>query len=192
MSDVTLILQAVQQDQRLLSEQLLPIIYEELRRLAAAKMAGQAAGQTLQPTALVHEAWLRLVGDQDRNWQNRAHFFGAAACAMRSILVDRARRKASLKGGGGFQRVEIEGLELPAATPDEQVLLIHESLDELEREDPDSARIVMLKFFAGLSNEDLARTLGVNERTVRRHWTYAQAKLLRIICQATQNVLPKM
>src|SRR3974390_2713644 len=98
MSDVTLIVQAVQQDQRLLSEQLLPIVYEELRRLAAAKMAGQAAGQTLQPTALVHEAWLRLVGDQDRNWQNRAHFFGAAACAMRSILVDRARRKASLKG----------------------------------------------------------------------------------------------
>jgi RNA polymerase sigma factor (TIGR02999 family) len=184
MGEVTLILRAVQQDERLLSGQLLPLVYDELRKLAAARMAGQAAGQTLQPTALVHEAWLRLVGEADRTWRNRAHFFNAAAQAMRCILVDRARHKATVKAGGGLRRIAIEDLELPAASPDERVLLIDEGLEVLQREDPDSARIILLRFFAGLNEREIARTLNVAERTVRRHWAYAQAKLVRILCEA--------
>lgn len=150
MSDVTLILQAVGRGEKQASEELLPLVYEELRRLATIRMASQAAGHTLQPTALVHEAWVRLVKDGARSWENRAHFFGAASEAMRRILVESARRKARLKHGGGQQRVDFEDLEIAQATPDEDILLINEALEQLEKLDAERARVVVLKFFGGL------------------------------------------
>jgi RNA polymerase sigma factor (TIGR02999 family) len=187
MGDVTLILQAVARDEPLASEKLLPLVYDELRLLAAARMAQEAAGQTLQPTALVHEAWVRLVREGDRTWENRAHFFRAAAQAMRRILVDRARHKSSLKSGGGWQRLDIHDLDLAASSPDDRVLLINESLEQLESKDPESARVVLLKFFAGLTSQEVARILEVSERTVERQWAYAKAKLFRMIRDTEQN-----
>ena len=181
MSDITMVLQSIGREESAASEKLLPLVYNELRRLAAARMAQEAAGQTLQPTALVHEAWLRLVGEGDRTWQNRAHFFGAAAEAMRRILIERARRKARVKRGGGQVALNIEDFELAAATPDERVLLIEESLQRLESQEPKLARVVTLKFFGGLTNQEVAETLGVTERTVFNHWAYARAWLLRDI-----------
>jgi RNA polymerase sigma factor (TIGR02999 family) len=160
-------------------EELLPLVYEELRKLAAARMAHEAAGHTLQPTALVHEAWLRLVSDEDRTWRNRAYFFGAAAEAMRRILIDHARRKSRLKHGGGQERLNIDDLELATTTPDEKVLLVNEALKQLETEHPDRARVVMLKFFGGLTNLEVAETLGIGERSVDRHWVCAKAWLYR-------------
>jgi RNA polymerase sigma factor (TIGR02999 family) len=183
MSDITLVLQSMSQDQSAGSEKLLPLVYEELRRLAAARMAQEAAGQTLQPTALVHEAWLRLVGDGDRTWQNRAHFFGAAAEAMRRILIERARRKARLKRGSGQAPLNIDDFELTAPPPDERVLLVEEALQKLEAHDPSLARIVTLKFFGGLTNQEVGEVLGVGERTVLNHWSYAKAWLLRNISE---------
>lgn len=168
------------------SEALLPAVYEELRRIAAARMAQEAAGQTLQPTALVHEAWLRLVGEGGRNWQNRAHFFGAASEAMRRILIESARRKARLKRGGGQVRVDLDSFELAAASPDERVLLIDEALARLEKKNPELGRIVSLKFFGGLTNDEVAEMLGVNEKTVRRQWTFAKAWLLENISAELQ------
>jgi RNA polymerase sigma factor (TIGR02999 family) len=181
MSDITLMLQAVERGEKQASEDLLPLVYEELRRLAAARMAQEAAGQTLQPTALVHEAWLQLVGGGERSWQNRAHFFGAAADAMRRILIDKARRKARIKHGGGQARVDIQDLDLAETTPDDNVLLINEALLELEKEDPEQARVVVLKFFGGLTNQEVAQTLGIGERTVDRQWACAKARLFRWI-----------
>ncbi len=163
------------------SEKLLPLVYDELRRLAASRMARESAGMTLQPTALVHEAWLRLSVTGDRNWNDRTHFFRAAALAMRRILVDRARQKASLRREGMRAEVDPATLEPAAVTPDERLLLIDESLRRLEVEDPDSARIVLLKFFAGLTNQEAASTLGVNVRTVERQWAYAKASLFAMI-----------
>ena len=174
-------LQAVGRGEKQASEDLLPLVYEELRRLAAARMAQEAAGQTLQPTALVHEAWLQLVGDKERNWQNRAHFFGAAADAMRRILIDKARRKSRLKHGGGQSRLNIEDLDLAETTPDDNVLLIDEALGELEQEDPEQARIVVLKFFGGLTNQEVAENMGIGERSVDRQWACAKARLFRWI-----------
>ena len=133
MSDVTLVLDAINRGERQAAEKLLPLVYDELRNLAAARMLQESAGHTLQPTALVHEAWLRLTGGQEQSWQNRAHFFGAAAEAMRRILVDHARRKAGLKHGGGQQRLNFEDFDLAEAPPDEKILLIDEALEELER-----------------------------------------------------------
>ena len=179
MSDVTLMLQAASRGEKRASEELFPVVYEELRRLAASRMARESAGQTLQPTALVHEAWLQLVGDGERTWENRAHFFGAAADAMRRILIDNARRKAALKHGGGQSRVLIEDLEISAATPDEHILLVNEALERLEAEDPEKARIVTLKFFGGLTNEEVAESLGLGLRTVVRQWTLAKIKMFR-------------
>lgn len=163
------------------SEQLLPLVYDELRRLAASRMARESAGMTLQPTALVHEAWLRLSGTSDRNWNNRVHFFRAAALAMRRILVERARQKSSLKGGG--IRTELDPALIGSAevSADERLLLIDESLNRLETEDPESARIILLKFFAGLTNIEVAHSLGVNVRTVERQWAFAKASLIQII-----------
>ncbi len=186
MGDLTSVLQAVQRGEEQPSEHLLPLVYDELRRLAAARMAREAPGQTLQPTALVHEAWLQLVAKGDRNWQNRAHFFGAAADAMRRILIDHARRKAAVKHGGGQSRVSIEDVNLSAATPDEHVLLIDEALARLEAEDPKKARIVVLKFFGGLTNEEVAESLGVSLRTVVREWTCAKIKLFEWIRDQNQ------
>jgi RNA polymerase sigma factor (TIGR02999 family) len=181
MSEITLVLDAIGRGESRTCEDLLPLVYDELRRLAAARMAQEAAGQTLQPTALVHEAWLRLVGEGDRTWQNRAHFFGAAAEAMRRILIERARRKSRVKRGGGQAPLNIEDFELAAATPDERVLLIEEALQRLESREPELARIVTLKFFGGLTNQEVAEMLGVTERTVLNHWSYAKAWLLRDI-----------
>lgn len=135
--------------------------------------------QTLQPTALVHEAWLRLVGDGERTWQNRAHFFAAAAEAMRRILIEKARRKSRLKHGGGQVNVEIEDLELVDATPDDKLLLINEALECLTAHDPESARVVVLKFFGGLTRQELAESLNISERMADRQWAYAKAWLLR-------------
>lgn len=181
MSDVTLILDAINRGESQASEKLLPLVYEELRRMAAARMAREASGQTLQPTALVHEAWLQLVGDGGRTWENRAHFFGAAADAMRRILIDKARRKSRLKHGGGQSRMDIDDLELADTTPDDNILLINEALQWLEQEDPEQARVVVLKFFGGLTNLEVAETLGVGERTVDRQWACAKARLFRRI-----------
>ena len=176
-----MMLQAVARGERQASADLLPLVYEELRRLAAARMAQEQPGQTLQATAMVHEAWLRLVGDGDRTWQNRAHFFGAAAEAMRRILIENARRKSALKRGGGLARVDLEGLELAAATPDDKILLINEALEKLQAEDPEKARIVVMKFFGGLTNQEVAEALGVNERTVERQWAFARAWMYEAI-----------
>ena len=160
-------------------EELLPLVYEELRRLAAAKMADEAGTQTLQPTALVHEAWLRLKGPSQPCWQNRAHFFGAAAEAMRRILIERARRRSRLKHGARSEHVDIAGIDLPGPMQDEQLLAVNEALAQLEKEDHAKARIVLLKFFAGLTNAEVGETVGVTERSVERQWAFARVWLLR-------------
>jgi len=180
-NQITQVLQAIGRSESGAAEELLPLVYDDLRRLAMARMANEAAGQTLQPTALVHEAWLRLVADGERTWQNRAHFFGAAAEAMRRILIEKARRKSRLKHGGGQARFNIEDLELADSTPDDKVLLINEALESLEAQDPEAARIVVLKFFGGLSRQEVAESLNVSERMVDRHWAYAKAWLWRQI-----------
>jgi len=149
--------------------------------MAAARMAQETPGQTLQPTALVHEAWLQLVGEGGRSWQNRAHFFGAAADAMRRILIDKARRKSRLKHGGGQSRLDIDDLELAETTPDDNILLINDALERLEKEDPEQARVVVLKFFGGLTNLEVAESLGIAERSVDRQWACAKARLFRWI-----------
>jgi len=180
-SQITQVLQAISRSESGAAEQLLPLIYEDLRRLATARMANEMSGQTLQPTALVHEAWLRLVADEDKTWQNRAHFFGAAAEAMRRILIEKARRKSRLKHGGGQAQFNIEDLELADSTPDDKVLLINEALENLEAQDPESARIVVLKFFGGLSRQEVAESLKISERMADRQWAYARGWLLRHI-----------
>jgi len=160
---------------------LLPLVYEELRRLAAIRMAGEPGDQTLQPTALVHEAWLRMSQEGDRGWQDRTHFFRAAALAMRRILVDRARHKLRQKRGGGANKVAIDEAQLTSATTDDRVLLVDQCMDRLEKEDPESARVVLLKFFGGLTNKEVASLLDTSERSVERQWTYAKALLLEMI-----------
>ena len=179
--DITLILEAVSRDEQLASEQLLPLVYEELRRLAAARMALEPAGQTLQPTALVHEAWLRLAGTEECSWQNRGHFFGAAALAMRRILVDRSRRKAAGKRHSDGASMPLGPNDLLVAEPGDHILLIHESLERLEQTDPEAARIVLLKFFSGLGSEEIARMTASTTRSVERQWTLAKAKLYQMI-----------
>ncbi len=187
MSEVTLMLDAVASGRKQASEDLLPLVYKELRALAAARMAQEAVGQTLQPTALVHEAWLQLVGPGKHSWQNRAHFFAAASIAMRRILIDNARRKARLKHGGGRVRMDMQRLSLAEAMPDDNVLLIDEALDQLEKDDPEQARVVVMKFFGGLTNLEVAETLGVSERTVDRQWACARARLFRWISETRRD-----
>lgn len=177
MSDVTLILDAINRGESQASEKLLPLVYDELRRIAAARMARESPGQTLQPTALVHEAWLRLIKDEDQTWQNRAYFFHAAAEAMRRILIENARRKSAKKHGGGQERLNIDDLELGARLPDEKVLMVNAALERLEQEYPERAKIVVLKYFGGMTNEEVAKTLGIGERTVYRHWLCAKVWL---------------
>lgn len=181
MNDITLLLQATSRQESHARDELFKSVYEELRRMATARMAREAAGQTLQPTALVHEAWLQLVQDGERSWENRAHFFGAAADAMRRILIDTARRKLARKRGGDLERLDIEHLDLVQAAPDEEVLLINEALKNLERDDPDRARIVVLKFFGGLTNREVSETLGIGERSVEREWAAAKVRLFQWI-----------
>jgi len=170
MSDVTRILDRAQQGDPHAAEELLPFVYEELRKLAAARMANEAAGHTLQPTALVHEAWLRLVGDDGKEWGGRAHFFGAAAEAMRRILVDRARAKRALKRGGELKRLNIDDVELAAPMPDDELLALDEALDRLATVDTRAADMVKLCFFVGLTQEEAARELGISIATAERVW----------------------
>jgi len=176
-SDVTRILDAIQQGDPKATEELLPLVYEELRKLAAHKMANEAPGQTLQPTALVHEAWLRLAGDKNQEWNGRGHFFAAAAEAMRRILVENARRKQRVKHGGEMQRLDLTSLDVAIITHDEHLLAVNEALDKLAARDPLGAQLIKLRFFAGLSNVDAARLLGIPERTAKRTWAYARAWL---------------
>ncbi|MBB5349941.1 RNA polymerase sigma factor (TIGR02999 family) [Haloferula luteola] len=163
------------------SADLLAQVYDELRGLAAAKMARESAGHTLQATALVHEAWLQLVGTGNRNWENRSHFFGAAALAMRQILVDVARRKSRFKRGGDWERVHMDSVDVSQEFHSDDLLVIHEAIERLEQEDPEQAHIVVLKFFGGMTNEEVALALGMGERTVYRHWVCAKARLGRSI-----------
>jgi RNA polymerase sigma factor (TIGR02999 family) len=178
--DVTRMLQA-DEPGGVLSQELLPLVYKELRQLAAARMAREMEGQTLQPTALVHEAWLRLQSSPSPGWRNRAHFFGAASEAMRRILIERARRKLRLKRGQRAEHVSIENVDVAQTEPDERILLIDEALTRLHATDPELARIVTLKFFGGLTNAEVAETLGVTERTIYNKWTFAKAWLLKNI-----------
>jgi RNA polymerase sigma factor (TIGR02999 family) len=179
-SDVTRILQAIDRGDRAAASQLLPLVYEELRRLAARRMAGEKPGQTLDATALVHEAYLRLVGSGEgdgQQWDGRGHFFAAAAEAMRRILVEHARRKSRIKHGGGLKRVSIADAE-PAIEPTaEEVLAVDEALTRFGSEDPDAAELVKLRYFVGLSIEEAAEALGVSRATANRHWAYAKAWL---------------
>lgn len=172
------------------AEEILPLVYDELRRLAASRISRESENITLQPTALVHEAWIRLTCKGDREWGDRTHFFRAAALAMRRILVDRARQKTSLKGGGIRTELDPSLVDFSSESPDERILLIDESLRRLEKEDPDSARIVLLKFFAGLTNNEVASSLGVNVRTVERQWAYAKACLLQLIREIESGAPP--
>jgi RNA polymerase sigma factor (TIGR02999 family) len=178
MSDVTQILERVEKGDGKAAEELLPLVYEELRRLAAAKMAQEQPGQTLQPTALVHEAWLRLVRTPEQNWQNRAHFFRTAAECMRRILIDSARRKQQIRHGGGQQRVEFEALEIADDSDLQKLLDVNEALERLAVQDSTKAEIVKLRFFGGLENREIAELMGVSERTVERGWRFAKAWLL--------------
>jgi RNA polymerase sigma factor (TIGR02999 family) len=175
--EVTRILDSLEQGNAAGADELLPLIYDELRRLAAAKMANEAPGQTLQPTALVHEAWLRLGADKQPNWQNRGHFFGAAAEAMRRILVENARRKARLRHGGQLQRVDLTSLDIANTSDDEQVLAVSEALDKLAARDPVGAELIKLRFFVGVSQAEAAQLLGLPERTAGRAWAFARAWL---------------
>ena len=177
--DVTRLLSAIDSGEPKAAEELLPLVYEELRRLAAHKMANERAGHTLQATALVHEAYLRLVHESQQQWQNRSQFLAVAAETMRRILVDRARRRQSLKRGGNFERTEADLLELPIPADDSLVLRVHDALDELAAEDPLKAEVVKLKFFVGLTSGEIATIVGLNEKTVRRHWSFAKAWLFQ-------------
>lgn len=182
MSEITQLLIAMETDGDRAAEELLPLVYQELRRHAALRIAREPAGQTLQATALVHEAWMRLVGGGHvQRWQNRGHFFGAAAEAMRRILIEQARRKARIKRGGEWVRVDFDGIDVADATPDEKILLVDEALERLKELDPEKGRVVVLKFYLGLSNQEAAECLGVTERTVERQWAYSRAWLFGYI-----------
>jgi len=188
MSDVTQLLGALDAGDPRAADQLLPLVYEELRKLAAAKMAQEKSGQTLQATALVHEAWLRLAGSEDqRGWNNRGHFFGAAAEAMRRILVDRARQKARVRHGGGLEQVDLAHVTIATEDSDDTVLAIHEALEKLARESPPKAEIVKLRYFTGLEHAEIAQVLGISEPTVRRHWAYARSWLYAELKQKSSN-----
>ena len=177
MSEVTRILERAQQGDRQAAEELLPLVYEELRTLAAQRMAREAVGQTLQPTALVHEAWLKLTGSEGQHWNGRGHFFGAAAEAMRRILIDRARRRKRERHGHGLQRIDLDQIDVAIATDDETLLRLDEALGRLAAEDPQKARLVELRFFGGLAIPEAAEALGISPATAKRHWAYARAWL---------------
>jgi RNA polymerase sigma factor (TIGR02999 family) len=180
MSDVTQILNAIEQGDPSAADRLLPLVYHELRRLAAKRMAQEKPGQTLQATALVHEAYLRLVGvDKAQHWDSRRHFFAAAAESMRRILVEQARRKGRLKRGGNLNRVTLDQAEIKVETSQLDLLALDDALAKLASESPEKAEIVRLRFFAGLSHEEVAELLGVSVVTVKRHWRYARVWLLR-------------
>lgn len=177
MNDITIILNAASHGDDRSAAALLPMVYDELRQLAYARMANESSDHTLQPTALVHEAWIRMVDGQDRTWHNRAYFFASAATAMRRILVEHARRKARLKHGGGQRRVDVDVLDLMEVEPDETILKIDEALQQLKDVNAQCAKIVEMKYFGGMTNKEVAETLEIGLRTVDRHWAYAKAWL---------------
>jgi RNA polymerase sigma factor (TIGR02999 family) len=172
-------------DRRPFSAELLPLVYDELRNIARERMANAGAGQTLQPTALVHEAWLKLSSGDGRTWNDRTHFFRAAVQAMRQILVDRARAKATRKRTLNHEAFDLHSLDLADATLEDRVLLVDEMLTRLEQDEPDSVRLITLKFFGGLTNQEIAAMDGVTERTVERHWSYAKTLLFQMIREET-------
>jgi RNA polymerase sigma factor (TIGR02999 family) len=176
-SDVTRILDRVQQGEARAAEELLPLVYEELRRLAAHKMAHEPAGHTLQPTALVHEAWLRLVASENQRWGHRGHFFSAAAEAMRRILIDNARRKNRIRHGRGLTRVDLDRVDLAIDANADTLLRVDEALEKLAAEARPKAELVKLRYFAGLSIPEAGRALGLSESTAKRYWAYARAWL---------------
>jgi len=206
MAEITRILEAVQQGDSRAAAELFPEIYEELRKVAGQKMAREGLNSTLQPTELVNEAWLRLAGSQGRDWKNRAHFFGAAAEAMRRILVDRARRRNRLKRGGQWERVDVEEADLPSPMPDDDLLALDEALavpqqktdldllglndalEQLAQMDPRQNRIVELRFFAGLSIEETAEVMQLSPATIKREWNSARAWLFRELSRGPANV----
>jgi RNA polymerase sigma factor (TIGR02999 family) len=176
-SDVTRVIEAVERGEANPAEQLLPLVYEELRKLAASRMANEAAGNTLQPTALVHEAWLRLVGKDNQKFAGRAHFFAAAAEAMRRILIDRARSKSALRHGGGHVRVDIQQIDLASPDSEDQLLAVNEALDKLAAQDPIEAQLVKLRYFVGMTVEEAAGLLSISPRTARNYWAHARTWL---------------
>ena len=178
-SDVTQILAAIEEGDPNAADKLLPLVYEELRKLAAHRMANEAAGQTLQPTALVHEAWMRLVAKENPGFQNRSHFFAAAAEAMRRILIDNARRKRAVRHGGGQQRVDFEHVEPAAATDDDQLLAVNEALIKLAAQSKVEGELVKLRYFVGMTVEEAAEVLGISPRTADNYWAHARAWLFR-------------
>jgi RNA polymerase sigma factor (TIGR02999 family) len=192
MTDVTLILSAIEQGDPKAPEQLLPLVYDELRKLAAQRLAHESPGQTLEATALVHEAYLRLVGSQAASWNSRGHFFSAAAEAMRRILIENARRKRAEKHGGDLKRVDIDGVDVSEGAPSSDILAVDEALCRLAAEDPVKAELVKLRYFGGLSVEDAARVLGISRATADRYWAYARVWLYSELSEAcTRDSDPK-
>jgi RNA polymerase sigma factor (TIGR02999 family) len=181
MSDATVMLAAVNAGDPNAAEGLLVLVYDELRRLAASKLASEAPGQTLQPTALVHEAWLRLVGGESRTFKDREHFFRASAEAMRRILIDRARRKHTVRHGGEYQRVDFEVLDLAGPAVDDKLLVVSEALDKFAMEFPMQADLVKLRYFAGLTIEEVSEVLGISVSTAKNYWAFSRAWLLKTI-----------
>ena len=177
MADVTRILNAIEHGDSKAADELLPLVYDQLRLLAAQKMSQESPGQTLQATALVHEAYIRLVEKQDQSWENRGHFFSAAAEAMRRILIENARRKKREKHGGNLKRLDISKLDVALSADDDTVLLVDEALNRLAQVDEIGAKLIKLRFFAGLANIEAAKILGIPERTAKRTWSYARAWL---------------
>ena len=178
LNDITQVLHAIEHGDPTAANELLPLVYEELRKLAAVRMANESAGHTLQPTALVHEAWLRLAGnDVQVAFANRAHFFAAAAEAMRRILIERARRKGAGKRGGDWQRIDLDKVDIAAEADDDTLLLVDEALEKLAKEDAKAAEIAKLRFFGGLTLDEAAQVLGVTKRTADRYWAFARVWL---------------
>jgi RNA polymerase sigma factor (TIGR02999 family) len=181
MSEVTRILTQIERGDSQASEELLPLVYQELRRMAARKMEREPAGHTLQPTALVHEAWLQLVDAPAQSWQNRAHFFGAAAEAMRRLLIARARRKQTQRRGAGAAHLELDQMEIASPVPDDRLLALDDALNTFATQEPRQAELVKLRYFAGLKIEEAAEVLGISEATAKRWWAYARAWLFHEI-----------
>jgi RNA polymerase sigma factor (TIGR02999 family) len=179
MCDVTRILDRARQGDMEAAKELLPLVYDELRKLATSRMAQEGAGHTLQPTALVHEAWLRLAGSQGQAWQNRAHFFAAAAEAMQRILIDRARRKHALKRGAGAERIDLDQVDVAVEADEDTLLRVNEALGMLAAQDAQAAELVKLRFFVGLGYKEAAELLGISERSAKRCWSFARAWLYR-------------
>jgi RNA polymerase sigma factor (TIGR02999 family) len=189
MSDVTHILQAIKQGAPKAADELLPLVYEELRKLAAHRMANEASGHTLQPTALVHEAWMRLVGGENPKFDGRAHFFAAAAEAMRRILIDRARRKKARRHGGGQERVELDEVDFTTQKNDDQLLAMNDALDKLAAQNKVEAELVKLRYFVGMTTAEAAEVLSITEAAAKHYWIHARTWLFQEITASKNNAL---